>query len=274
MLRGFALFVVVVFCGCGDKSPTSSSPTSQAPPSPPASVAPPPPAEPAFKLTAAELAALAVKDDSGDKYKSKVMEVTGAFEHLGIGSYELSLVLRGVPDPKRPGYNKDVVASFKTDEFAALEKLKLSIGQSVTILGTSKSSAFNNLEDCKIVKTGPSTATGTTMADVEKALVAQKHTKDMIESAGVAPYVGKDVLIRVKLKEKFNDWQVVSPEGSKRRFFIARPFMNNTYGKKFDALKAGDEVLVMAMVYGFSDGMITFSEARVLDTPPDGVKMP
>jgi hypothetical protein len=149
----------------------------------------------------------------------------------------------------------------------------LSQGQQVTVRGkVPVKTVFPGLEQCELVKIGPSTAIPVTLA-----ALAAEYKKDT--KAAEKKYTDRFVVVRVKVLDAkaANDkvtWTVtdaVGKDGPKVEANAFTQFSDKLLGE-LKAVKPGDTVVLMSPV--IDAGGVTLHGAFLLKEPPAGVKLP
>jgi hypothetical protein len=229
--------------------------------------------KPDFTVTAEEFSKEAEtnKDAFRQKYKNKVVEVTG--------TVWTTRVPRG--DVLLNGYKKDpkdfVPALVSCMPSASLEaKLRsLAKGQQVTLRGTQVDAGFPGLEKCEFVKVGPSPAVAVTVSSL-----AEEFKKD--RAAADRKYDAKSVVVRAKVVTAEKDttkkvmWIVTDADG-KGTVKIpawADSFLNDKFLKQLEQVKKDDVIILMGEAQSLGGDPCRLWDCVVLKEPPDGVKLP
>jgi hypothetical protein len=205
------------------------------------------------------------------KYHKKLVEVTGPVHlaRMDSGGKPMDLLLFGFQDGVSPVF---VSCTPTKDDAGKYQNLQaLARGQTVTVRGVVGDSFVAVLGECRFVKVGPSTAIPVTVAKL-KAMFARP--------ADAKKNDGKAVIARVR---------VAKVEGEKGRitFTVADPmskakattnvfidtWFSDARRKELEAVKPGQVVIVLAVADGLA-GEPRFWDAVILETPPEGVKLP
>jgi|SRR5579883_107459 len=150
----------------------------------------------------------------------------------------------------------------------------LAKGQQVTFRGKyPKTAAFPGLEECEIVKLGPSTAIPVTV----ESLVAE-FKKD--PDAARKKYDEKSVVVRVKVLDAKTDddkvrWSVadVAGKGGTKIEAWADSYLEKKFLTELEKVKAGDVLVLIAEASPLGDP-VRLWDAVVVKEPPTGVKLP
>jgi lysyl-tRNA synthetase class II len=234
------------------------------------------PKAPDFKLTA-EAFAKEAKEARADekaflaKYKGKTVEISGTVSRTTIP--DRVLMFTGYKEKGAIGLGERAAALVPEKLDAQLRAL--SIGQQVTVRGTfTRTSVIAALDNCEIVKTGPSTALPTTVAALEAEC---KKNRDAAEKK----YGNKSVVVRVKVVEAKLDsskvlWTVsdaTAAKGAPQVPAWADPLLDKKFQEQLQQVKAGDVVIVMGQARPLF-GSFDLWDCVVLKEPPPGVKLP
>jgi hypothetical protein len=232
--------------------------------------------KPDFTLTAEAYAKEARADGKAfrEKYKGKIVELTATVWNPRVSDGDVLLNgWRGKP------------SNLQTEVFSALPKGKklgdkleprlraLARGQKVTVRGKQDGNSTPVLVDCEFVKIGPSTAIPATVS----GLVAD-FTKD--EKAADDKYRDKSVVLRAKVLVAKAERDVVkwtlgdaTGKGGPKIEAVADPLYGDPL-KTLEKVKPGDTIILIADVGSFYGTPCGLAYPRLLDQPPEGVKLP
>lgn len=231
---------------------------------------------PDFKLTA-EAFAKEAKEARNDakaflaKYKGKTVEIDGTVSQATVP--DRVLMFTGYKEKGAVGLGERAAALVPEKLDAQLRAL--SLGQQVTVRGTfTRTNAVAALDNCEIVKTGPSTAVPATVAALEAEF---KKNRDAAEKK----YDKKSVVVRVKVVEAKLDsskvlWTVSDPTAAKGAPQVpawADPLLDKKFQEQLQQVKAGDVVILMGQARPLF-GSFDLWDCVVLKEPPPGVKLP
>jgi hypothetical protein len=204
------------------------------------------------------------------KYRGKVLEVTGAMQSILFPEH---FIMHLDGDPGVPGKKVavHVVCYLRKDQEDKARPLAK--GQLVTIRGKQKDSSVPLLEDCVVVKAGPSTAVPITLSGLVAEWKADKEGTNK-------KYLKQPVVLRVKVLQAEKQgvtviWEVTDPDvkGGPQGSATFDAGLDEAFLKGLQKVKAGDVAIILCHSPYASDRP-GFQWSVILKEPPPGIKLP